>query len=72
MFQVWKERAQVQRMPTMEKNKKGEEIEKSRRRKGGAYDQATKGTARGEASASHQERSTGMVEKFGGGLQQRV
>jgi len=37
-------------MPTIEKGKRGEKIKKSRRGRGGIYGQATKGTARGEAS----------------------
>jgi len=37
-------------MPTIEKGKREEEIKKSRRGRGSIYSQATKGTARGEAS----------------------
>jgi len=40
-------------MPTIEKDKRGEKIEKSRRGGGSACGQATKGAARGEAGTSH-------------------
>jgi len=40
-------------MLTIEKDEREEEIEKSRRRRGSIYGQATKSTAREEASMSH-------------------
>jgi len=40
-------------MPTIEKDKREEEIEKSRRRRGSACGQATKDTAKGKAGAFH-------------------